>query len=173
MNMNSLSHNFRMQLKRVTVGGMFVVICAESMRLLSFVLRAILLVTALITGSVQAAAPAGTSPWFQGKFTGEEMLAHCRAADSEPIQDFGRGICTGFLDGFAAGHFVAETWHGFHHREEKMDDIFGHLCVPESKTRGQLARVFVQFLERNPEKLKLPAGLLLEDALRESFPCPK
>jgi hypothetical protein len=54
-----------------------------------------------------------------------------------------------------------------------MDDIFGHLCVPDGTTRGHLARVFVQFLERNPEKLKLPAGLLLEDALRESFLCPK
>jgi hypothetical protein len=173
MNMKALSHRLRMLRDRVTAGETLVVTCGGSMRLRSFVLRGFLLVTALIAGAVQAAAPAGTSPWFQGKFTGEEMLAHCRAADNEPIQDFGRGICTGFLDGFAAGHFVAETWHGFHHRDEKMDDIFGHLCVPESKTRGQLARVFVEFLERNPERLKLPAGLLLEDALRESFPCLK
>lgn len=143
------------------------------MRHRSFALRGLVAVTALIAGTLLAAVPAGAGPWFQGKFTGEEMLAHCRAADKDPMQDFGRGICTGFLDGFAAGHFVAETWHGFHHRDEKMDDIFGHLCVPESTTRGQLARVFVQFLEKNRERLKLPAGLLLEDALRESFPCPK
>lgn len=141
----------------------------NAMRHRSFALRGLLLATALIVSSLAA----GAGPWFQGKFTGEEMLAHCKAADKDPIQDFARGICTGFLDGFAAGHFVAETWHGFHHRDEKMDDIFGHLCVPDSTTRGQLARVFVQFLEKNPEKLKLPAGLLLEDALRESFPCPK
>jgi len=139
----------------------------------SFTLRGLLLATALIAGALPAAAPAGAAPWFQGKFTGEEMLAHCKAPDKDPIQDFGRGICTGFLDGFAAGHFVAETWHGFHHRDEKIDDIFGHLCVPDGTTRGQLARVFVQFLEKNPERLKLPAGLLLEDALREAFPCPK
>ena len=135
----------------------------------SVTLQGLLLVTALIASSLAA----GAGPWFQGRFTGEEMLAHCRAPDKDPIQDFGRGICTGFLDGFAAGHFVAETWHGFHHRDEKMDDIFGHLCVPEGTTRGQLVRVFVQFLEKNPERLKLPAGLLLEDALRESFPCHK
>jgi len=128
-----------------------------------------LLATVLIASSMAC----GAAPWFQGKFTGEEMLAHCKAADKDPIQDFGRGICTGFLDGFAAGHFVAETWHGFHHRDEKMDDIVGHLCVPDGTTRGQLVRVFVQFLEKNAERLKLPAGLLLEDALRESFPCPK
>jgi hypothetical protein len=138
-----------------------------------FALRGFLLVTALIASALLAAVPAGAGPRLQGKFTGEEMLAHCKAADKDPMQDFGRGICTGFIDGFTAGHFVAETWHGFHHRDEKMDDIFGHLCVPDGTTRGQLARVFVQLLERNPERLKLPAGLLLEDALRESFPCPK
>lgn len=145
----------------------------NSMRQSPVALRGLLLVTALVAGALPAAAPAGAGPWLQGKFTGEEMRAHCKAADKDPMQDFGRGICTGFIDGFTAGHFVAETWHGFHHRDEKMDDIFGHLCVPDGTTRGQLARVFVQFLEKNPEKLKLPAGLLLEDALRESFPCPK
>jgi hypothetical protein len=141
--------------------------CAK--RHCSVTLRILFLVAALAGSSLAA----GAGPWFQGRFTGEEMLAHCKAPDKDPIQDFGRGICTGFLDGFAAGHFVAETWHGFHHRDEKMDDIFGHLCVPEGTTRGQLVRVFVQFLEKNPERLKLPAGLLLEDALREAFPCPK
>jgi hypothetical protein len=143
------------------------------MRHWSFALRGLLLAPALIAGALLAAVPAGAGPFLQGKFTGEEMLAHCKAADKDPIQDFGRGICTGFIDGFVAGHFVAETWHGFHHRDEKMDDIFGHLCVPDGTTRGQLARIFVQFLEKNPEKRKLPAGLLLEDAFRESFPCPK
>jgi hypothetical protein len=132
------------------------------------VLRGLLLASLVIASSMASGAG-----WFQGKFTGEEMLTHCKAADKDPIQDFGRGICAGFLDGFAAGHFVAETWHGFHHRDEKIDDIVGHLCVPEGTTRGQLARVFVQFLEKNPERMKLPAGLLLEDALRESYPCPK
>ena len=105
--------------------------------------------------------------------SGDRVIVTLNDDGSVSIQDFGRGICTGFLDGFAAGHFVAETWHGFHHRDEKIDDIFGHLCVPDGTTRGQLARVFVQFLEKNPERLKLPAGLLLEDALREAFPCPK
>jgi hypothetical protein len=147
--------------------------CGNSMRRRCSALRGLLMATALIAGALMAAAPAGALPWLQGKFTGEEMLAHCKATDKDPMQDFGRGICTGFIDGFAAGHFVAETWHAFHHRDEKRDEIFGHLCAPESTTRGQLARVFVQFLEKNPEKIKLPAGLLLEDALRESFPCPK
>jgi hypothetical protein len=109
--------------------------------------------------------------WFRGGFTGEEMLNHCRAEEKDPVKDFGRGICIGFIDGFAAGHFIGETYHAFHHRDEKIDDIYGHLCIPDTVNRGQLARTFVQFLEKNPDKLKLPAGLLLEDALRDAFPC--
>ena len=117
----------------------------------------------------QLSAP--SAAWFRGGFTGEEMLSHCRAEEKDPVKDFGRGICIGFIDGFVAGHFVAETYHAFHHREEKIDDIYGHLCVPDTVTRGQLAKVFVQFLEKTPAKLKLPAGLVLEDALRDAYPC--
>ena len=108
---------------------------------------------------------------FRGGFTGEEMLGHCRAEEKDPVKDFGRGICIGFIDGFAAGHYIAETYHAFHHRDEKIDDIYGHLCIPDTVNRGQLVRTYVQFLEKNPEKLKLPAGLVLEDALRDAFPC--
>ena len=108
---------------------------------------------------------------FRGGFTGEEMLGHCRAEEKDPVKDFGRGICIGFIDGFAAGHYIGETYHAFHHREEKIDDIYGRLCLPDGVNRGQLVRTFVQFLEKNPDKLKLPAGLVLEDALRDAFPC--
>ena len=115
--------------------------------------------------------PEAPAAGFRGGFTGEEMLGHCRAEEKDPVKDFGRGICIGFIDGFAAGHYVGETYHAFHHREEKIDDIYGHLCLPDSVNRGQLVRTFVQFLEKNPDKLKLPAGLVLEDALRDAFPC--
>lgn len=108
---------------------------------------------------------------FRGGFTGAEMLQHCRAEEKDPVKDFGRGICIGFIDGFAAGHYIGETYHAFHHRDEKIDDMYGHLCIPDTVNRGQLASTFVRFLEKNPEKLKLPAGLVLEDALREAFPC--
>ncbi len=114
------------------------------------------------------ALPAG---WFRGGFSGDEMLNHCKAAEADPVKDFGRGVCIGFIDGFVAGHVVAESYHAFHHRDEKIDDIYGHLCIPDTVNRGQLAKIFVQFLDKNPEKRQLPAGLLLEDAMRETFPC--
>lgn len=122
-------------------------------------------------GGICAAAPPAV--WFRGGFTAEEMLVHCSAEEKDPVKDFGRGICIGFIDGFAAGHYAGETYHAFHHRDEKIDDIYGHLCIPDTVKRGQLARIFVQYLEANKDKRKLPAGLALDDALREAFPCPK
>jgi hypothetical protein len=120
-----------------------------------------------------ASLPAGAG-WYRGGFTGQEILDHCKESlNNDPVRDFNRGVCIGFIDGFAAGHFVAETYHAFHHRDEKLEDIYGHLCVPENTSRGQMARAFVQFLQQHPDKLKLPASLLLEDALREAYPCPK
>jgi hypothetical protein len=126
------------------------------------------------TAVLAFSGPSAHASWMTGGFTGEEMLGHCKAEEKDPVKDFARGLCIGFIDGFAAGHHVAETYHAFHHRDEKIDDIYGHLCIPENVNRGQLARVFLQHLQKSPpDKLKLPAGLLLEDALREAFPCPK
>ncbi len=119
-------------------------------------------------------AVATAAGWYRGGFTGEEILGHCKESlNTDPVKDFNRGICAGFIDGFTAGHHMAETFHAFHHRDEKLEDIYGHLCVPDTTSRGQMARVFVQFLQAHPDKLKLPAALLIEDALRESYPCPK
>jgi hypothetical protein len=123
----------------------------------------------LATSAADAAAA-----WYRGGFTGEEILEHCKQSlNTDPVKDFNRGICVGFIEGFTAGHFVAETYHAFHHRDEKLEDIYGHLCIPESTSLGQMARVFVQFLQGHPDKLKLPAALLIEDAFREAYPCPK
>ncbi|HXF18446.1 MAG TPA: Rap1a/Tai family immunity protein [Burkholderiales bacterium] len=129
----------------------------------------------LIIGSLLWILPPldSMAAWLRGGFTGNEMLLHCNAEEKDPVKDFGRGICIGFIDGFVAGHYAAESYHAFHHRDEKIDEIYGHLCIPDTVTRGQLVRTFVQYLEKNAEKLKLPAGLALEDALREAFPCPK
>jgi hypothetical protein len=124
---------------------------------------------------VCAAMPSpSAAAWYRGGFTGEEILEHCKQSlNTDPVKDFSRGICAGFIDGFMAGHYMAETYHAFHHREEKIEDIYGHLCVPDGTSRGQMARSFVQYLQAHQEKLKLPASLLIEDALREAYPCPK
>lgn len=136
------------------------------MRTVVTALSGLLLFAAL---AVQPAAA-----WYRGGFTGQEILDHCKESlNTDPVKDFNRGICAGFIDGFTAGHHMAETYHAFHHRDEKLEEIYGHLCIPDATSRGQMARVFVQFLQTHPDRLKLPAALLIEDALREAYPCPK
>ena len=59
---------------------------------------------------------------FHGGFTGEDILVACRAMTADdPVRDFEKGVCRGFIDGFFAGHYAAELWHGFHHRDESLD----------------------------------------------------
>ena len=123
---------------------------------------------------VAARAVPAADEWLQGRSTGEEMLRYCKSLTTDdPVRDFEKGVCTGFIDGFAAGHRAAELWHVFHHREEKIENVFGHLCVPKDANRAALAIVFVRYLEAHRDKLQWNAGLLLESALRESFPCPE
>ena len=129
-----------------------------------------------LLGLLVLAAPVAVpaAGWYRSGFTGKEILEHCKESlNTDPVKDFNRGICVGFIDGFTAGHYVAETYHAFHHRDEKLEDIYGHLCIPDTTSRGQIARGFVQYLQSHPDKLKLPAALLIENALREDFPCSK
>lgn len=114
----------------------------------------------------------GAEEWFRGSFTGKELLAACKAATDESVHDFERGICRGFIEGFVAGRHVGDTWHAFHHREEKLDEVYGRLCIPKEIKKVALAVVFVQYLEKNTEKLNWNAGTLLEAAIKQAFPCP-
>ena len=109
--------------------------------------------------------------YLKGSFTGAEMLKYCKVSSDDSVRDFERGVCTGFIDGFAAGHHAAELWHAFHHRDENIDNIFGHLCVPKDTNRTALVTLFVRYLEKHPDNLDWSAGLLLESALREAYPC--
>jgi hypothetical protein len=110
---------------------------------------------------------------FRGSFTGKELLTACKAVGADSVNDFERGICRGFIEGFIAGRYVGDTSHALHHRDEKLDQIPGRLCIPKDINKVALAIVFVQYLEKNPDKHAWNAGLLLEAALQEAFPCPK
>lgn len=116
---------------------------------------------------------AADGAYLRGSFTGEEMLRYCKVASDDLVRDFERGVCTGFIDGFTAGHHTAELWHAFHHRDEDIDSIYGRLCVPRDVKRAALVAVFVRYLENNRDNLDWNAGLLLESALREAYPCPE
>lgn len=127
-----------------------------------------MLVTTLCLAATTAFA---NDAYFTGKFTGAEMLKYCKVDGNESVRDFERGVCTGFVAGFAAGHHAAGLWHAFHHRDEDIDNIFGHLCVPKDANQTSLVALFVRYLEGHPDNLSWNAGLLLETALKEAYPC--
>jgi len=133
--------------------------------------RLIQLAACLVTMLTAAVAVGADNAYLKGSFTGAEMLKYCKVANDDSVRDFERGVCTGFIDGFAAGHHAAELWHAFHHREEDIDNIFGHLCVPKDANRTALVTLFVRYLENHPDNLDWSAGLLLESALRDAYPC--
>lgn len=135
--------------------------------------NAILWLALLGTMSISARGTAADNVYLKGNFTGQEMLKYCKVASDNSARDFERGVCTGFIDGFAAGHHAAELLHAFHHRSENIDNIFGHLCVPKDTNRTSLVALFVRYLEGHPDKLGWSAGLLLESALKEAYPCEK
>ena len=134
----------------------------------SMLKRLAMMVALLAPGAVFCA-----EDWFRGTFSGKEMLTACKAVGVDSVNDFERGICRGFIEGFVAGRYVGDTSHALHHRDEKLDQIPGRLCIPKDVNKVALAVVFVQYLEKNPDKQNWNAGLLLEAALQEGFACPK
>ena len=130
-------------------------------------LNLVFVVAILVPGSNAAANDA----YLKGGFTGEEMLKYCKVTNDDSVRDFERGICTGFIDGFAAGHHVAELWHAFHHRDEDINNIYGHLCVPVDANRTALVALFVRYLENNPDNIKWNAGVF-DLCFRPNQPLP-
>jgi hypothetical protein len=127
--------------------------------------------TGLVMSLMLVSGAASAEKYLKGRFTGEEMLKYCKATVNEPVRDFERGVCIGFIDGFLAGHHAAGLWHALHHREESINDVFGQLCVPTSANRTELAELFVKYLEARPNKREWNAGTLLEAALSAAYPC--
>jgi hypothetical protein len=48
-----------------------------------------------------------------------------------------------------------------------------HACVPPTSTRQQLVAVFVEFLNRNPQRMHEDAFEMSIEALTVAFPCTK
>jgi hypothetical protein len=96
-----------------------------------------------------------------GTGTGNEMLPACKAfvelKETPLASSFKVGVCAGEIDallGVAGG----------------LNELM-RFCPPPGVTRGQAARVVVNWMERTPEALHLPLGVLAIDAFRASWPC--
>lgn len=86
-------------------------------------------------------------------FESGEMLLHlCHSNGS---------ICLAYLEGVVDGA-EALAWHG----------VVTGVCVPERVESAEVREIFLEYAERQSEILKLPAGMLVIDALREAWRCP-
>jgi hypothetical protein len=97
----------------------------------------------------------------QGGKSGNEFLPACKAfvalKELSPASAFMVGACAGQIDALLS---VASGLH---------DDM--RFCAPPEVTGGQAARVVVNYMERTPELLHLPFGVLAIKAFRLSWPC--
>lgn len=96
----------------------------------------------LLLGSMSA--PAG----FED---GEVVAGLCR--QPQPI-------CLAYLEGVVDGA-EALQW----------EQVITGLCIPERVDSMQLRQIFLDYADRHPALLKIPAGLLLIDALKQAWPC--
>jgi hypothetical protein len=99
--------------------------------------------------------------------TGAEVLDKCKnLVDKGSV--FEGGYCAGFMDGVID---TARAWENSDEELKRKHEPWVRFCLPKEVTNGQIARVFVKFLEDHPEKLHFPANLLFIEALRTAFPC--
>jgi hypothetical protein len=85
---------------------------------------------------------------------GNELLDYCTREEGT----FGSGVCSGYISGVASV-LASSGVNGF------------RACIPDNVTNGQIRRVIVDRLERNPALLHYGASGLVAEALEIAFPC--
>jgi hypothetical protein len=92
-----------------------------------------------------------SAPAAAGFESGEVLVGLCH--QSTPI-------CLAYLEGVVDGA-EAMGW----------ERVVSGICIPEQVDSMQLRQIFLEYAERRGELLKLPAGLLVLDALKQAWPC--
>ena len=113
--------------------------------------------------SIAAAATVCAAEAQDQRITGSELLDACRvvATGVTPTSDNSLkvGLCLGELD--------ALNWimPGIYHEDVRS-------CIPEQVTRSQMAKVAVDYMDRNRPRLGEPFQGLALEAFVQSWPCP-
>jgi len=107
------------------------------------------------------------------KGDGSSLLTKCslavRVFDGEKLSSadaIDGGICIGYLWGSHDTDFMVQML-----EEHEKITLMKHACPPSNASTAQIVRVVVKYLRDNPERLHLPASVLVTDAIRSSFPC--
>jgi hypothetical protein len=103
--------------------------------------------------------------------TAQEMLSACRPIAKANLSG-SKGKATG-PDTFNAG----KCWGAFtviQNAIERVDDrmlLIYNLCPPAESSKTQLIAMFVDYAEKNPQRLQEEFFDVFLDALRKAFPC--
>jgi Rap1a immunity proteins len=101
---------------------------------------------------------------------GNFLLRECKETLTATYQECSAAVsgmhCLGFIDGLVDMNNIYKA-------TVLKSPSRGLICLPKDKhlTTGQLARVVVEYLERNPGQLQQPAPTLATVALGKAFPC--
>ena len=87
-------------------------------------------------------------------FTAEDVAKHCFKTKSS----YSEGVCLGYIAGTLDSMYKAYPQQ-FH-------------CVPDI-TLGQAEKVILKYLDDHPEKLHIDGSIIVQQAIKEAFPCQK
>ena len=94
--------------------------------------------------------------------TAAELLSICKKGETEKM------VCTAFIVGVVHGFVDAKEHIRLTTKLERIPDLF---CPIEGWTAGQGLEVFVNWAEKNPDKLEYQPSAVVLSAHREEYPC--
>jgi hypothetical protein len=97
--------------------------------------------------------------------TGRELMRNCESNEAPRW-----ALCRGFLTGIADSVTVARA----EYPDEGTSPIlptFSNVCKPDDVTRGKLVKVWIDWANQHPERLREPAVTLVMAAFAEAWPC--
>jgi hypothetical protein len=107
------------------------------------------------------------------KADGSSLLTKCSLAvrifDGEKLSSgdaVDGGICVGYIWGSHDTDYMVQML-----EEHQKITMMKHACTPSNASTSQMVRVVVKYLRDNPDRLNMPASVLVTDAIRSSFPC--
>lgn len=103
-----------------------------------------------------------TGACADGYLDGNKLFERYRAKE-RMVQDSGQQLATDAIDaGFYIGYVQGAT-----------EALAGVLCIPEKLSASHAEEIVGQYLDSHSGKRKMPASLLVRQALEETYPCRK
>ena len=96
-------------------------------------------------------------------FTASELYLLCTQASDTVPGGIASSTCIGYMRGVVDGLFMAEI----------LADQGMKICTPNKRQINafQAKDVIQKYIEKNPEYLQSPAGIIASGALYRAFPC--